>query len=50
MGAALSQVFPPAPTLTEKNLPDQTGKVLPTQAPTSPPTNHPQVFIVTGSS
>ncbi|KAK0516923.1 hypothetical protein JMJ35_000078 [Cladonia borealis] len=34
MGAALSQVFPPAPTLTEKNLPDQTGKV----------------FIVTGSS
>ena len=54
MGAALSQIFPPAPTLTEKNLPDQTGKV-----PLTPPpfffslyqlTPHHQVFIITGSS
>lgn len=34
MGAQYSQLFPPAPKLTEKNLPDQAGKV----------------FIVTGSS
>jgi NAD(P)-dependent dehydrogenase (short-subunit alcohol dehydrogenase family) len=27
MGAALSQVFPPSPPLTEKNLPSQDGKV-----------------------
>ncbi len=27
MGNAWSQLFPPAPTLTEKNLPDQAGKV-----------------------
>lgn len=27
MGAAFSQVFPPAPSLTEKNLPSQKGKV-----------------------
>ncbi|KAK3173359.1 hypothetical protein OEA41_006688 [Lepraria neglecta] len=34
MGATLSQFWPPKPVLTEKNLPDQSGKV----------------FIVTGSS
>jgi NAD(P)-dependent dehydrogenase (short-subunit alcohol dehydrogenase family) len=27
MGVAFSQMFPPAPTLTEENLPSQKGKV-----------------------
>ena len=27
MGNAYSQQFPPAPSLTEENLPDQAGKV-----------------------
>lgn len=27
MGAKYSQIFPPSPKLTEKNLADQTGKV-----------------------
>jgi NAD(P)-dependent dehydrogenase (short-subunit alcohol dehydrogenase family) len=53
MGNTISQVFPPEAKFTEKNLPDQTGKVcLPfSQLRSNVSYNsYQQVFIVTGSS
>jgi retinol dehydrogenase-12 len=53
--STFSQVFPPTPTFTEKNLPDLSGKVHPpippqtSQSPHNPLTN-PQVYIITGST
>jgi NAD(P)-dependent dehydrogenase (short-subunit alcohol dehydrogenase family) len=53
MGNTISQVFPPEAKFTEKNLPDQTGKVcLPLSQLRSNVSynSYQQVFIVTGSS
>lgn len=49
MGATPSQIFPPSPTLTEKNLLDQTGKV-PLTLPIPPPSSSPSTYTTTTRS